>query len=160
MPGPHDVNSPHLGRVPTVLLADDESAPRAEAARLLRGGLGCHVCEARDGRHALRVFQRNAGRISLVLTDLNMPLMDGGELAERIRDVDPMVPVVLMSEPPLGETADLLRGYSDLPFLQKPFSYLELYRVVVPLLNRGSRRPWPQTRPSWRNRSSRDGVSP
>lgn len=53
MPGPTTFNAPRLGRPPTVLLADDEPTVRAEAARLLRGDVGCHVCEARDGRHAL-----------------------------------------------------------------------------------------------------------
>jgi CheY-like chemotaxis protein len=157
MPGPHDFNSPRLGPVPTILLADDESTPRAEAARLLRGGLGCHVCEARDGRHAFQVFRQHSGKIRLVLTDFIMPMMDGGELAERIRDLDPKVPIVLMSAPLSDEAAELLTGYSDLPFLQKTFTYLELYRTIVPLLNRGSQRPWRRTSASWRNRSGRDG---
>jgi two-component system, cell cycle sensor histidine kinase and response regulator CckA len=160
MPGSQDFNSPRRARAPIILLADDEPTPRADTARLLRGGLGCHVCEARDGRHAFRVFRQNPGKIRLVLTDFIMPLMDGGELAERIRDLDPKVPIVLMSAPLAGEAADLLAGYSDLPFLQKPFTYLELYRAVVPLLNWGTRRPPRRTSGSWRNRSGRDGVSP
>jgi two-component system, cell cycle sensor histidine kinase and response regulator CckA len=160
MAGPHDFNSPHLGPVPTILLADDEPAPRTEVARLLRGGLRCHVCVAREGRHALRVFQQHPSRIWLVLTDFIMPLMDGGELAERIRDLDPTVPIVLMSPPLAGEAAELLAGYSDFPFLLKPFTYLELYRAVVPLLNRRSQHPWRRPSASWRSRSGRDGVSP
>jgi hypothetical protein len=87
-----------------------------------------------------------------------MPLMDGAELAERIWDVVPTVPIVLMSPPVTGEAAALLEGYRDLPLLQKPFTYLELYRVVAPLLNRGTRRPWRRTSSSWRNRSGRDGA--
>jgi CheY-like chemotaxis protein len=157
MPGPHDFNGPRLGRVPTILLADDEPTPRAEAARLLRGGLGCHVCEARDGRHALRVFRQYTGKIRLVLTDFIMPLMDGGELAERIRDIDPTVPIVLMSAPLADEAAELLAGYSDFPFLPKPFTYRELHQAVVPLLNRGARRPWRHAVSSWRNRSGSRG---
>jgi len=94
------------------------------------------------------------------VTDFIMPLMDGGELAERIRDLDPKVPIVLMSAPLADDAAELLAGYSDFPFLPKPFTYLELYRVVVPLLNRGTRLPWRRTSGSWRNRSGRDGVSP
>jgi two-component system, cell cycle sensor histidine kinase and response regulator CckA len=160
MPGPHDFNTPHRGRAPTILLADDEPTPRADTARLLRGGLRCHVCEARDGRHAFRVFRQHPGKIQLVLTDFIMPLMDGGELAERIRDLDPRMPIVLMSAPLSGEAADLLAGYSDLPFLQKPFTYLELYRTVIPLLDRGTWRTPRRTSGSWRNRSGRDGVSP
>jgi len=143
------------GRLPTILLTEDEPASRAETARLLRGGLGCHVCEARNGRQALRVFRQHLSGIHLVLTDFIMPLMDGGELAERIRDLDPKVPIVLMSAPLSGEAAEILAGYSDFPFLQKPFTYQELYRVVVPLLNLGSRRPWHRTTGSWRDRSGR-----
>ncbi len=155
MPDPHDSNSPRLGPAPTILLADDESSPRAEAAKLLRGGLGCHVCEAVDGRQALRTFREHHGKIKLVLTDLIMPVMDGGELAERIRDIDPAVPIVLMSAPLSDDAAELLAGYSDFPFLQKPFTYLELYRAVVPLINRGSQHPWPRTSPAWRSRTRR-----
>jgi two-component system, cell cycle sensor histidine kinase and response regulator CckA len=160
MPRPRDFNSPHLGRVPIILLADDEPTPRAEAARLLRGGLGCHVCEARNGRHAFQVFRRHQGRMDLILTDFIMPLMDGGELAERVRDLDPKVPVVLMSAPLSGEAAELLAGYSDFPLLEKPFTYLELYRAIAPLLNRRFSPPWRHTIGSWRHRSGRDGVSP
>ena len=159
MPGPHDFGSPRPGRAPTILLADDEPTSRADAARLLRGGLGCHVCEARDGRQAFRVFRQHPGKIRLVLTDFIMPLMDGGELAERIRDLDPKVPIVLMSAPLSDEAADLLAGYSDFPFLHKPFTYLELYRAVVPLLDRGTWRPTWRASGSWRYRSGRDGVS-
>jgi two-component system cell cycle sensor histidine kinase/response regulator CckA len=156
MPGPLELSSPRLRRAPTILLADDEPTPRAEAARLLRSELGCHVCEAQDGRHAFRVFRQSPGKIWLVLTDFIMPLMDGGELAERIRDLDPKVPIVLMSSPLSGEAAEILSGYSDFPFLQKPLTYPELHRVVAPLLNRGSPRPWRRAGATWRNRSGRD----
>jgi two-component system cell cycle sensor histidine kinase/response regulator CckA len=161
MLGPFDSNMPRPGVAPTVLLADDEATPRAETARLLRAGLGCHVCAARDGRHALRVFRQHPGEIQLVIADIFMPLMDGGELAERIRDLNPTVPIVLMSPEVTGEAAELLEGYRDFPLLHKPFTYLELYRIVAPLLKRGTRRPWRRTSGSWRNRTGRgDGVSP
>jgi hypothetical protein len=66
---------------------------------------------------------------------------------------------VLTSAPLADEAAELLAGYSDFPFLPKPFTYLELYRAVVPLLNRGSQRPWRRTSAVWRYRSGRDGMS-
>lgn len=160
MQDPLDYNAPKAGIAPTILLADDEATARAEAARLLRGGMRCHVCEARDGRHALRVFRQHPGAIDLVLADFLMPLMDGGELAERIRDLDPRVPIVLMSAPLTGEPADLLAGYRDYPLLRKPFTYMELCRTLMPLLQRGARRPWRRSSGSWRNRTGRDGVRP
>jgi CheY-like chemotaxis protein len=158
MASPFDFNAPRPGEAPTILLADDEATPRAETARLLRAGLGCHVCEARDGRHAFRVFRQHPGPIALVLTDVFMPLMDGGELAERIRDLTPTVPIILMSPPVTGEAAELLAGYRDFPLLTKPFTYLELCRVVAPLLHPGRRRPWRRTSGSWRNRAGREGA--
>ncbi len=51
--------------------------------------------------------------------------MDGGELAERLRDLDSKVPV-LMSAPLTGAPAELLEGCRDLPFLAKPFTFFEL----------------------------------
>lgn len=154
MSAPHDLMPPRR-RLPTILLAEDEPTSRAEIARLLRGGLGCHVCEARNGCHALRVFRQHLGGIHLVLIDFLMPLMDGGELAERIRDLDAKVPIVLMSAPLSGEAAEVLAGYADFPFLQKPFTHQELHRVVVPLLNLGSRPSWHSATGSWRDRSRR-----
>jgi two-component system, cell cycle sensor histidine kinase and response regulator CckA len=118
------------------------------------------VCEARDGRHALQLLRRHQTRVDLVLTDFIMPLMDGGELAERVRDLNPRMPILLMSATLSGEAAELLGGYSDLPFLRKPFTYLELYRAVAPLLKGRIATPWRQTSGSWRQRSGRDGVSP
>jgi len=156
MSHPHESNSPHLGRVPTILLADDEPTQRAAAARLLRGGLGCQVYEARNGRHALQLFRRHQRRVDLVLTDFIMPLMDGGELAERVRDLQPGIPVVLMSAPLTGEAATLLSGYSDFPFLQKPFTYLELYRAVAPQLKARATRPWRHPSRPWRHRPQTD----
>jgi CheY-like chemotaxis protein len=155
MDHPHDYNAPRPGPTPTILLVDDEPTPRAEAARLLRGGLKCHVCETSNGRQALRTFQHLPGKIHLVLSDFLMPLMDGGELAERIRDLDPRVPIVLMSMPLTGEAAELLEGYRDLPFLAKPFTFFELCCVLAPLLSRGRYRPWRRTSGSWRTRSGR-----
>jgi CheY-like chemotaxis protein len=155
MPDRHDYNAPRPLAAPTVLLVDDEATSRAEAGRLLRGGVKCHVYEAHHGRQGLRIFRQNPGKIDLVLADFLMPLMDGGELAERIRDLDPRVAIVLMSVPLTGEPAELLAGYRDLPFLLKPFTFLELARVVAPLLKRSSYRPWHRTGGSWRNRSGR-----
>jgi two-component system, cell cycle sensor histidine kinase and response regulator CckA len=155
MPDPLDSNIPRPA--PTVLLADDESTQRAETARLLCHRLKCHVLEADNGRHALRVFRQHPGKVDLVLTDFVMPVMDGGELAERIRDIHPKVPIVLMSAPVTGEAAELVRGYRDLPFLEKPFTFLKLAGILAPLLRSPKYRPWRRTIGSWRNRSGRGG---
>jgi two-component system, cell cycle sensor histidine kinase and response regulator CckA len=118
---------------PTVLVVDDEETPRSVTCRMVRA-LGYPTRAARDGREALRYIQQHPGEIRLVLTDLIMPYMDGGELSERVRDLHPRLPIVLMSAYAVGEIAELLAAYPELPFIEKPFATEALHRVLTPLL--------------------------
>ena len=118
---------------PTVLVVDDEETPRAVTCRMVRA-LGYQARTARDGREALRYIQQHPGEVRLLLTDVVMPYMDGGELAERALDLHPRLPVVLMSSYPAGDIAELIAGYPELPFLAKPFSTEMLQQVLTPLL--------------------------
>ena len=132
MPTRGDRRSPFTTE-PTVLVVDDEETPRSVTCRMVHG-LGYQTHTARDGREALRHIQQHPGEVRLVLTDLIMPYMDGGELSERVRDLQPRLPIVLMSARPVGEIAELVAAYPELPFLEKPFTTEELHRVVAPLL--------------------------
>ena len=118
---------------PTVMVVDDEETQRSVTSRMVRS-MGYPARTARDGREALRYIQQHPGEIRLVLTDVIMPYMDGAELAERVRDLHPRLPIVLMSAYPVGEVAELLAGYPELPFLEKPFTPESLYRTLTPLL--------------------------
>jgi two-component system, cell cycle sensor histidine kinase and response regulator CckA len=118
---------------PTVLIVDDEETPRSTICRMVRA-LGYQARSSRDGREALRYLQQHPGEIRLILTDVIMPYMDGGELAERARDLHPRLPIVLMSAYPVGEIADLIAAYPELPFLEKPFTTEALQRALVPLV--------------------------
>jgi two-component system, cell cycle sensor histidine kinase and response regulator CckA len=132
MPSPGDRRS-RFSAEPTVLIVDDEETPRSTTCRMVRA-LGYQGRTARDGREALRYIQQHPGEIRLVLTDVIMPYMDGGELAERARDLHPRLPIVLMSAYPVGEIAELIAAYPELPFLEKPFTTETLHRVLTPLL--------------------------
>jgi two-component system, cell cycle sensor histidine kinase and response regulator CckA len=123
---------------PTVLIVDDEETPRTVTCRMVRA-LGYQARSARDGREALRYLQQHPGEVRLVLTDVVMPYMDGGELAERARDLHPRLPVVLMSAHPTGEIADLIAAYPELPFIAKPFTTEKLAQVLTPLLGAPAR---------------------
>ena len=114
---------------PVVLVVEDESSQRAEIARMVRG-LGYRVRTARNGREALRCLAQHAGEIRVVLSDVIMPYMDGGELAERARDLQPGVKLVLMSGSSAGPAAEVLAAYPEVPFLSKPFGFAELYGVL------------------------------
>jgi len=117
----------------TVLVVDDEETPRSTTCRMVRA-LGYQARSARDGREALRYLQQHPGEIRLILTDVIMPYMDGGELAERARDLHSRLPIILMSAYPVGEIAELVAAYPELPFLEKPFTTETLQRILISLL--------------------------
>jgi CheY-like chemotaxis protein len=81
--------------VPTVLVVDDSPVDRRLAGVLLEKHCACTLAYAEDGREALRLMARQ--RPDLVVTDLQMPEMDGLELTTTIKNEHPLVPVVLMT---------------------------------------------------------------
>ena len=125
---------------PLVLVVDDEAAPRTAVTRMLQD-LGYHARSCSSGRAALGFLDTHPGEARLLLVDLGMPGMDGGELAERALDLDPSLVVVLMAAPGDAETRELLSGYRDLPLVWKPLVLPELARKIQDLV--GTRRPSP-----------------
>lgn len=77
-----------------ILVADDNRFVLNMVCRML-SALGCETTGTIDGLEALNRFQREG--FDLVLTDLQMPIMDGWELAERIKSLAPNVPVIAMT---------------------------------------------------------------
>ena len=86
---------PPAGTGFTVLVVDDTSVDRRKAGGLVEEGLGWPVAYAEDGLTALAAIGEKVP--SVVLTDLQMPEMDGLELVEAIRSRYPSLPVVLMT---------------------------------------------------------------
>jgi CheY-like chemotaxis protein len=89
---------------------------------------GFEVLPARDGKEALNLFQ--AGPPDLVLSDLRMPGLDGLQLLQAIKEINPRVPVVIISGHGDAQTvvAALKAGAEN--FLAKPLSLETLARVV------------------------------
>ncbi|TMQ73794.1 MAG: PAS domain S-box protein [Candidatus Eisenbacteria bacterium] len=120
----------------TVLLAEDEPAVRAMAREALET-YGHTVLEARHGVEALAVAAAHPGPIHLLLTDIVMPHMGGGELAQRLTAERPDTRVLFMS----GYTDDdvVRQGVfeSGTAFLQKPFMLSALARKVREVLDAG-----------------------
>ncbi len=134
---------PSARQAPTVLVVEDEPAARSEICRMVRG-LGYQVRTARNGREALRHLEQHPGEVRLVLADVIMPYMDGGELAERVRDRLPGVRIVLMSASLEGEAGELVAAYPETPFLTKPFSFAELYATLSWLIGAPGGPPGPR----------------
>jgi two-component system cell cycle sensor histidine kinase/response regulator CckA len=133
------VPSPGLAKAPrgteTLLVVEDELAVRQLFTTVLRR-LGYTVHEASTGTEALRLFNEHASSIQVIVTDVVMPGMSGGELAQRVRAMRPAVRILFLS----GYTDDkvvrrgVLHGEED--FLQKPFTPMELAQRVRAALDR------------------------
>lgn len=79
----------------TILVVDDSPIDRRLAGRLVEKELGLRAAYATDGAEALDALAR--GHPAAVLTDLQMPGIDGLELVRRVREAHPAVPVILMT---------------------------------------------------------------
>jgi len=119
----------------TVLVAEDEPGVRSPVRRILAAH-GYRVLEAEDGAAALRIAEGHEGAIDLLLTDVVMPGMNGGELAHRMRSVRTGIRVVFMS----GYSSEAVATHGVLSpgagFLQKPFTIEELVDRLRDALDR------------------------
>ncbi|TRL38765.1 PAS domain-containing sensor histidine kinase [Rhizobium straminoryzae] len=120
-------DTPDAGRALTVLAVDDDALVLMNTGMMLED-LGHTVIEAYNGADALAVVE--SGReIDVVITDHSMPRMTGAELAGRIRQLRPHLPIVLATgyaELPSGEG-------THLPRLPKPFTQQQLRELLANL---------------------------
>jgi PAS domain S-box-containing protein len=124
----------------TILLAEDDSTVRALTRRVLET-CGYTVLEAAHGGEAIRLAEKHAGPVHLLVSDVVMPEMGGRRLAERIVALKPGIKVLCFS----GYTADAVVRHgvleSEVAFLQKPFTPSMLARKVREVLDRRNL-PW------------------
>ncbi len=112
-----------------VLVVDDESGIRKLVAALL-AGQGFKALEAANGLEALNLYGSYWSDLSLVITDVQMPVMDGLEAVSRMRTISPDVPVILMT----GAAGDLGQKLTGWQPLRKPFKPAELLERVRSVL--------------------------
>jgi CheY-like chemotaxis protein len=120
-----------------VLVVDDEASVR-ELTRETLESHGYAVEPAADGADAVARFAQAGGRIDLVLTDLRMPILEGGATVRALRRIDPAVKAIVMtgsSDPP--EQLDMGDGTTFVRVLRKPYTASQLLNIVASVL--GSR---------------------
>jgi len=128
-----------IGAGETVLVVDDEAALR-ETTQLLLAGANYRVVVAADGEEALRCVEELRDRLAVVITDLNMPGLDGLGLATELRRRGFRMPVVV-SGGLLGEAESRAFRAVDVElFLNKPFSRADLFAALRRALGPGPRR--------------------
>ncbi len=118
----------------TILLVDDEEMI-LEVGRAMLERLGYRIIVAVGGEAAVKVVERKGNEIDLVILDLIMPGMDGGEVFNRIKEVLPQMQVLLSSGYAINGQADEIMQKGCNGFIQKPFNISELSRKVRKILD-------------------------
>ena len=120
----------------TILLIDDEKMILDVGIELLEE-LGYTVQSAMRGQEAIDVFQRDRSKIDLVIMDMIMPGMSGGETFDRLKKIDPDIKVLLSSGYSINsQAAKILQRGCD-GFIQKPFNMNQLAEKVQGILAKG-----------------------
>ncbi|MBN1381184.1 MAG: PAS domain S-box protein [Deltaproteobacteria bacterium] len=119
----------------TILLVDDEEMILNVTEKLLKN-LGYQVITAKGGEEAIEIYRRKKFGIHLVVLDMIMPGMNGGETFDRLKGINPHIKVILSSGYSLNnQAADILKkGCRD--FIQKPFNIEDLSQSIRAVLER------------------------
>jgi CheY-like chemotaxis protein len=114
---------------PTILVVEDDSIVRMLIVDVLEE-LEYKVLEAEGCEEALALLNDTERSIDLMMTDVNMPIMDGRELAKEARNVRPGLPILFASG--YAESIDVPEGMS---VIGKPFSIDQLRDKVKKILS-------------------------
>ncbi|MBN1847028.1 MAG: PAS domain S-box protein [Deltaproteobacteria bacterium] len=113
----------------TILFVDDEDGVR-QIGKAILTRLGYQVLIAKSGEKALEIFQKDKDKIDMIILDMIMPDMSGGETFDQLKKIDPNVKVLLSSGYTLNGEAKAILDRGCKGFIQKPFSLSELSKRV------------------------------
>ena len=117
------------GQGGAILLVEDEPSVQ-ELTEMALQRCGFRVMSVSDGSEALSVFNVHEHAISMVLTNLFLPGLDGATLVRAIQSKNAGVPIVITSGKCQEDALDELKGLEISAFLSKPFTVAELTRTV------------------------------
>lgn len=123
------------GHSELILIVDDELNIRNLGKGILEE-MGYRVLLAENGLEAVKLFEKSHHEISLVITDMMMPVMGGSEAMQQFKKINPEIPIIATS----GRSSyicgkDQVPMYAD-RFIAKPFKSSELVCSVAELINR------------------------
>jgi two-component system, chemotaxis family, chemotaxis protein CheY len=124
-------------RVHKVLIVEDSDPCAATVEMALLGISGLSLLRAPSGLEALRILKQPGSGVRAVITDLNMPQMDGFELIRRIRAEDKIsgIPIIVLSADTDPATPARVAEMKVDAFFAKPFSPAEVRRKLEQLLH-------------------------
>ena len=122
--------------LPTILVVEDDQLVQGLVEVTLSDG-GFDTVIAASGEEALTLLQGDKGKYRALVTDINLQgKMDGWEVAQRAREIEPDFPVVYMSGAAAADWTS--KGVPNSIMLEKPFAPAQLVTAVSHLLNSGT----------------------
>lgn len=126
---PRFINSSRWLCSGTILLVEDEEEVMLIARAMLQA-LGFTVIEASNGREAIDLYEKNADAISLVMTDVGMPVMDGYALLHELKKIDPAIPIIITSGYGDMEVISRIPRSEIAGFISKPYRFDKLRELL------------------------------
>lgn len=125
--------APLDGKGKVILVVEDDLATLGALQALLEAK-NYDVLTARNGYEAVQQYKRSAAMISLVVSDVVMPQMDGVKLYRALQELSPQMKFMFVTGHPLEGDSQTLLEQGDVHWLQKPFSARDFTRMVQNLL--------------------------
>ena len=124
-------------QVHKVLIVEDSDPCAATVEMALLGISGLWLVRAPSGLEALRILKQPGSGVRAIITDLNMPQMDGFELIRQIREEDQIsgIPIIVLSADTDPATPGRVAEMKVDAFFAKPFSPAEVRRKLEQLLH-------------------------
>ena len=113
----------------TVLFIEDEDALCLAVSKMLRRK-GLKVIEAADGKTGIDFFRASATQIDVVLLDLTLPGMSGGEVLRELRRIQPDMKVIIMSAYSRDRVLEAIGEQQPWLYIRKPYQFSELIALV------------------------------
>jgi len=130
-----DMNFENIPKGTGLILIVDDEETIIDVTKELLNLLGYRVITAKGGKDALEVYRERKDEIDLVIIDMIMPDMDGGEVFEFMRMLNPNIKAILSSGYSLNGHATSIMQRGCKAFIQKPFNIDELSKKVREVLS-------------------------
>ena len=116
------------------MLIDDEEIVINISEMMLKR-LGYRVLKAHSGYEGLQLFEENKSAIDLIISDFEMPKMNGKEVMDKLREIDPQIKVILSSGALTNadEKNVVNKGFNG--FIQKPYNMNTLCEKMAEIIN-------------------------
>ncbi len=119
----------------TILLIDDEDIIIDIGGQILER-LGYRVLMAGSGKEAIEIYRANKSKINMVILDMIMPDMGGGETYDRLKKINPEIQVLLSSGYSISGQASEIMNRGCNGFIQKPFNVEQLSKKIREILGK------------------------